>query len=322
MNSEACAYGTLGASWQHKLPRSCTWCPRACGANRYEGTAGACGANDTVQIARAALHFWEEPPLSGTSGSGAIFFSGCSLRCCFCQNAAISRLQTGKSVSPVRLEEIFFELREQGALNINLVTPSHYAPLIAWVVQHARIRGFDLPFVWNTSSYESPETLQEIAPVANVFLADFKYASSVLAQQFSQAPDYVAVALRALDVMVDIAGAPQFDEYRGQQRMTQGVVVRHLLLPGQVSDSCAVVELLHKRYGNKVLLSLMNQYTPVMNPESAQAQKFPELLRCPSEKEYESLLDYADSLSIEDYFWQEGGAVSESFIPAFDFTGV
>ena len=322
MNSEACAYGTLGASWQHKLPRSCTWCPRACGANRYEGTAGACGANDTVQIARAALHFWEEPPLSGTSGSGAIFFSGCSLRCCFCQNATISRLQTGKSVSPVRLEEIFFELREQGALNINLVTPSHYAPLIAWVAHLARIRGFDLPFVWNTSSYESPETLQEIAPVVNVFLADFKYASSVLAQQFSQAPDYVSVALRALDVMVESAGAPQFDEYRGQQRMTQGVVVRHLLLPGQVSDSCAVVELLHKRYGSRVMLSLMNQYTPVMNPESAQAKKFPELLRCPSVQEYESLLDYADSLGIEDYFWQEGGAVSESFIPAFDFTGV
>ena len=317
-NNQAC----LEASWQALLPSACDWCPRRCGANRAAGEKGFCGADDTMRVARAALHFWEEPPLSGKTGSGAVFFSGCPLRCCFCQNAVIAADQVGKEISPGRLEEIFFELRDQGALNINLVTPTHYAPLIAYVAAHARARGFDLPFVWNTSGYETVEALHAIAPVADVFLADFKYAHSELARTFSYAVDYPEVALDALDAMVEITGEPQFDEYHGQFRMTRGVVVRHLLLPGHVPESCAAVELLYKRYGEKVLLSLMNQYTPVLDVSSAAAQKYPELLRAPSSKEYEQLLDFADSLGIEDYFWQEGGAIDESFIPAFDFTGV
>ena len=317
-NNEAC----LEASWQALLPLACVWCPRRCGANRAAGEKGFCGADDTLRVARAALHFWEEPPLSGEAGSGAVFFSGCPLRCCFCQNAVIAADQVGKEISPERLEQIFFELRDQRALNINLVTPTHYAPLIARVAMHARENGFDLPFVWNTSGYETVEALHAIAPVADVFLADFKYADSNLARKLSHATDYPAVALDALDAMVDIAGEPCFDEYHGQLRMTHGVVVRHLLLPGHVAESCVAVELLHKRYGDNVLLSLMNQYTPVMEASSAAARKYPELLRAPSSEEYEQLLDFADSLGIEDYFWQEGGAIDESFIPAFDFTGV
>ena len=290
-NNQAC----LEASWQALLPSACDWCPRRCGANRAAGEKGFCGA---------------------------VFFSGCPLRCCFCQNAVIAADQVGKEISPGRLEEIFFELRDQGALNINLVTPTHYAPLVASVALHARAQGFDLPFVWNTSGYETVEALHAIAPVADVFLADFKYADSELARTFSRAVDYPAVALDALDAMVEITGEPQFDEYHGQFRMTRGVVVRHLLLPGHVLESYAAVELLHKRYGEKVLLSLMNQYTPVLDVSSAAARKYPELLRAPSSEEYEQLLDFADSLGIEDYFWQEGGAIDESFIPAFDFTGV
>lgn len=317
-NNQAC----LEASWQALLPSACDWCPRRCGANRAAGEKGFCGADGTMRVARAALHFWEEPPLSGEAGSGAVFFSGCPLRCCFCQNAVIAADQVGKEISPGRLEEIFFELRDQGALNINLVTPTHYASLIARVAMHARRNGFDLPFVWNTSGYETVEALHAIAPVADVFLADFKYAHSELARKFSHAVDYPAVALDALDAMVEITGEPQFDEYHGQFRMTRGVVVRHLLLPGHVLESYAAVELLHKRYGEKVLLSLMNQYTPVLDASSVAARKYPELLRAPSSKEYEQLLDFADLLGIEDYFWQEGGAIDESFIPAFDFTGV
>ena len=317
-NNQAC----LEPSWQALLPSACDWCPRHCGANRAAGEKGFCGAGSTMRVARAALHFWEEPPLSGAAGSGAVFFSGCPLRCCFCQNAVIAADQVGKEISPERLEQIFFELRDQGALNINLVTPTHYAPLIASVALHARKNGFDLPFVWNTSGYETVEALRAIAPVADVFLADFKCADSELARKFSHAADYPAHALDALDAMVEITGEPQFDEHHGQLRMTRGVVVRHLLLPGHVPESCAAVELLHKRYGEKVLLSLMNQYTPVLDASSVAAQKYPELLRAPFSEEYEQLLDFADSLGIEDYFWQEGGAIDESFIPAFDFTGV
>ena len=304
----------------------CKLCPRGCGVKRGDEAAGEgrgfCKMGEAPVLARAALHFDEEPCISGSRGSGAVFFSGCPLRCCFCQNAVIAADQVGKEISPGRLEEIFFELRDQGALNINLVTPTHYAPLIAYVAAHARKNGFDLPFVWNTSGYETVEALHAIAPVADVFLADFKYAHSELARTFSYAVDYPEVALDALDAMVEITGEPQFDEYHGQFRMTRGVVVRHLLLPGHVPESCAAVELLYKRYGEKVLLSLMNQYTPVLDVSSAAAQKYPELLRAPSSKEYEQLLDFADSLGIEDYFWQEGGAIDESFIPAFDFTGV
>lgn len=304
------------------LPQACDWCPRKCGANRKAGQTGFCGADGTLRVARAALHFWEEPPLSGTAGSGAVFFSGCPLRCCYCQNASIAVGKVGKQISLERLVEIFFELRDLGALNINLVTPSHYAPLIARATVLAREQGFDLPFVWNTSGYETVEAVQALAPVADVFLTDFKYADGGMGQMYSHAADYPQVALAAIDAMVDMVGETQFDEYRGQVRMTRGVVIRHLLLPGHEEDSEAAVKLLYGRYGNKVILSLMNQYTPVIDPASAAAKKFPNLLVSPTDLEYDMLLDYADELGIEDYFWQEGGAVDESFIPPFDLTGV
>ena len=313
---------TPSPAFNNLLPQACDWCPRNCGANRKAGQSGFCGANNTLRVARAALHFWEEPPLSGSAGSGAVFFSGCPLRCCVCQNAVIATSQVGQEIDLERLEQVFFELRDQGALNINLVTPTHYAPLIAQAVQSARFHGFDLPFVWNTSGYETVEAVRQLAGTVNVYLDDFKYASSELAAQYSHAADYVEVALAALDAMVEQIGEPQFDEYNGDVRLTRGVVVRHLLLPSHVEDSKAVVALLSARYGDSILLSLMNQYTPIMDPQCVAAQRYPWLLQAPTNEEYEELLDFADTLGIDDYFWQEGGAVDESFIPAFDGTGV
>lgn len=313
---------TLSQECFDLLPQSCDWCPRCCGANRSAGEQGFCGADHTLRIARAALHFWEEPVLSGSRGSGAVFFSGCPLHCCFCQNATIAQGGVGQEISPERLCEIAYELREQGALNINLVTPTHYAPQLARVIRFLKDDGFDLPFVWNTSGYETVETIKALAGAVDVYLDDFKYAGADLAQAFSHASDYPAVTLAALDGMVAQTGEMDFDEYQGEMRMTRGVVVRHLLLPGHVEESKAAVALLHARYGDRIVLSLMNQYTPVIAKGSAAAQKHPELLRAPSDEEYEELLDFADSLGIEDYFWQEGGAIDESFIPAFDGTGV
>ncbi len=268
-------------------------------------------------MARAALHFWEEPPISGSRGSGTVFFAFCPLRCVYCQNAVIAAGEAGAEVSVERLAEMFLELQAQGALNVNLVTPTHYAPEARAAVALARRQGLALPVVWNTSGYESVEAVRANAGTVDVYLTDFKYADAGLAARYSHAPDYPEVALAALAAMVEEAGEPAFDEVDGEPRLVRGVVVRHLMLPGALEDSKRVVRLVHERFGGAVLLSLMNQYTPVRAfPDS------PELERRVSYEDYGRLLDYADELGIEDYFWQEGGAAEESFIPPFDLTGV
>lgn len=304
------------------LPHACDWCPRKCGADRAAGQQGVCGAADQLRIARAALHFWEEPPISGQAGSGTVFFSFCPLRCVYCQNHHIALGSTGANVSLDRLAAIFLEQQQRGALNLNMVTPTHYGPVIAQAVRLARAQGLHLPVVWNTAGYETVESVRALQGVADVFLTDFKYASSATAAAYSHAPDYVDVACAALDLMVAQAGPLQTDEYQGQLRLTRGVVVRHLLLPGRVDESKRVVKLLWDRYGTSVLYSIMNQYTPVIDPAGAVAKRHPELLGRPTSEEYEELLDYADSLGLEDYFWQDGEAAKESFIPAFDLEGV
>ena len=299
----------------------CNLCPRACGAKRLSGTRGVCGANAEIEVARAALHFWEEPPLSGERGSGAIFFVHCPMHCVFCQNAPIASGEgLGQAVSIDRLADIMRELEGQGALNINCVTPTHYAPLIAQAVDRARAQGMTLPIVWNTSGYETPEAIAALAGTVDVFLDDFKYAGPDLAARYSQAPDYADVALAALDEMVRVAGNPVFDEVDGLPRLVRGVVVRHLILPGGLADSKRVIALLHEHYGDRILLSIMNQYTPMMTGDLL--DRFPELGGRVTDAEYEELLDFADSLGIDDYFWQEGPAAQESFVPAWDNTGV
>lgn len=271
-------------------------------------------------VARAALHFWEEPPLSGEAGSGAVFFARCPLHCVYCQNADIAAGKAGKPVSVVRLSEICLELQAQGALNVNFVTPTHHSLAIRDAVRGARERGLGIPIVWNTSGYERVEVVGALAGTVDVWLADFKYADAVLAKRYSNAPDYPQVALQAIEAMATQAGRPQFDEVGGLPRMRKGVIVRHLMLPGALGQSKRAVKLLHERFGDAVLYSIMNQYTPVM-PSSALG-RFPELARRVPDDEYEELLDFADSLGIEDYFWQQGPAAEESFIPAWDCTGV
>ncbi|OUO88026.1 radical SAM protein [Gordonibacter sp. An230] len=308
----------------------CDLCPRRCGADRAAGERGVCGAGRELVVARAALHFWEEPPISGKRGSGAVFFAHCPLRCVYCQNAPIAVGEAGAEVGVERLSEMLLELAAQGALNVNLVTPTHYAVEVRAAVAAARAGGLALPVVWNTSGYETVEAVRANAGTVDVYLSDFKYADNALAVCYSHASDYPEVALRALEAMVDEVGSPSFDEVDGMSRLVRGVVVRHLMLPGALEDSKRVVRLVHERFGDEVLLSLMNQYTPVLADAAAAGdgraaaalRRSPELaLRVPDE-DYERLLDYADALGVEDYFWQEGGAAEESFIPPFDLTGV
>ncbi len=306
-------------------PDSCMLCPRRCGARRSAGERGVCGADSEIRVARSALHFWEEPPLSGESGSGTIFFAHCPLGCVYCQNSVIAHGALGHIVQIDDVARMCLDLECQGALNINMVTPTHYAPHVREAVRRARQEGLALPVVWNTSGYECVDEIEANAETVDVYLTDFKYASATLGRSYSHVSDYPEIAKHALDAMVDCAGAPRYDVYRDQERMIGGVIVRHLILPGHLDDSKRIVKMLHERYGSRIRLSLMNQYTPVLST-AAQAgdaraarvlARFPLLAeRVPSE-DYEELLDYADEIGVEDYFWQEGGACEESFIPAF-----
>ena len=312
------------------LPASCELCPRRCHANRAAGERGLCGAADKVMVARSALHFWEEPPLSGDDGSGTVFFAHCPLGCSYCQNGVIARGEVGAAVDVGRLAGLFLDLEAQGALNVNLVTATHYAPQARAAVALAREHGMALPVVWNTSGYETVEAVRANRGAVDVYLADLKYVDAALAARYSHAPDYPAVALAALEAMVEEVGAPVFDEYHGQERLVRGVIVRHLLLPGCLEDSKAVVRLIHERFGDAMRLSLMSQYTPVLATAAAAGDeralrvldRSPELARTVPPEDYETLLDYADALGVEDYYWQEGPAAEESFIPAFDLTGL
>ena len=297
---------------------ACTLCPRRCGAARSSGRPGVCGATGALRIARSALHFWEEPPISGERGSGAIFFTGCPLRCVFCQNHEISQEGFGLEVSVARLAQMMLELEAQGALNINLVTPLHYAPDVRAAVEMARDAGMRLPIVCNTSGYERPEVVREMRDVVDVWLTDFKYASSALSGELSAAPDYPQVAAAALGEMtaaVREAGGRLVNQDGAMQR---GVIVRHLVLPGHVDDSLAVLDRVWELCGNEVDLSIMNQYTP----NEACRQRGGDLGRALDDVEYELVLVHADDLGFESLWWQQGGTVSESFVPAFDATGV
>lgn len=299
----------------------CDLCPRSCGADREAGRRGYCGERGTIRAARAALHMWEEPCISGTRGSGAIFFSGCPLRCVYCQNRDIADGRVGKEISADRLAEIMLELQAQGANNINLVTPTHFALHIAKAIDAARVRGLAVPIVYNTSAYESPETLRRLDGLVDVYLPDMKYFSEERAARYSNAPDYPAAAKSAIAEMVWQTGNTVFADGNGAVEegiMLRGVIVRHLLLPDGLEDSKEVVRYLYETYGDSVYISIMNQYTPM--PQIG--AEFPELARRVTKKEYESLVDYAVLLGIENGFIQEGETALESFIPDFDMRGI
>lgn len=296
---------------------SCALCPRSCGAHRVQGARGVCGATNQLRLARAALHFWEEPPISGEAGSGTVFFSGCPLACIYCQNHEISTGNFGIDVPPERLVEIMLELQDQGALNINLVTATHFAHLLPRAIADARARGLTIPIVYNTSGYELTEAVSELGDLVDVWLTDFKYADAGLGRELSHVPDYPAVARAALKAMVGEVrrrGGVRYDE---AGIMRRGIIVRHLVLPGHSDDSCRVLDMIWDAVGD-VPISVMNQYTPNATMRSAGGV----LSRAVSHEEYERVLDHADDLGFTQMFWQEGGAVDESFTPAFDTTGV
>ena len=296
---------------------ACELCPRRCRADRAAGERGVCGATDTLRLARAALHFWEEPPISGEAGSGTVFFSGCPLKCVYCQNHEISTGNFGIDVSPERLAQIMLELQDQGALNINLVTATHYAHLLPEAIVAARAQGLVVPIVYNTSGYERVEAVRELDDLVDIWLTDFKYADAGLGRALSHVPDYPSVAQSALIEMARQLERHGGGAARADGTWTRGIIVRHLVLPGHAEDSCRVLDLIWDAVGD-VPISVMNQYTP----NAAMRAAGGELARAVTREEYERVLDHADDLGFTQMFWQEGGAVDESFTPPFDTTGV
>ena len=300
-------------NWK-KWYRECSLCPRECGVNRLNGRKGFCGQTARLKVASAALHMWEEPCISGTNGSGTVFFSGCHLGCVFCQNGQISRGSNGKEISIIRLAQIFMELQEKGAHNINLVTPTHFVPQIIEALRISRKMGLHLPIVYNTGGFEKLDTLQMLDGWVDVYLTDFKFMDLHLARRYANEEGYSFYAAKALEEMYRQTGEPVFDE---DGMMTKGIIVRHMVLPGQAMDSRRIIDYIYDTYGDKVFLSLMNQYTP-----SGNLEKYPELKVKVKTKVYERLIDYTLRKGVENAFIQEGQTAKESFIPDFDGEGV
>ncbi len=294
------------------LIKNCHLCPRACGADRTK-TRGLCGANDQIEAARASLHLWEEPPISGTRGSGTVFFSHCSLGCVFCQNRQISRREAaGKTISAAGLAHTFLSLEHQGAHNINLVTGAHYVPQIIKALRLARQDGLSIPVVYNSSGYESLDTLRLLDGWVDIYLPDYKYYSSYYAARYSHAADYRETAVAAITEMVRQTGTPQYDK---NGLLTHGTVIRHLMLPGLAGDTAQVLRDIAARFGDTVLVSLMRQYTPF------DMQDWPELDRTITDAEYEDACILFQELGLSGFF-QQDESISESFIPAFDGSGL
>jgi putative pyruvate formate lyase activating enzyme len=291
---------------------ACTLCPRECKVNRFE-KIGYCGMPATVFGARAALHLWEEPCITGKNGSGTVFFTGCTLRCVFCQNHNIANGSVGKEITIEHLSTIFLSLQEQGATNINLVTPTHYVPQIIEALKLAKKDGLTLPIVYNTSGYEKVSTLKLLEGYVDVYLPDFKYMDKNLALRYSNAKDYPNIAKKAIKEMVRQVGEPVFEH----DKMKRGVIVRHLVLPGHRTDSKKVLQYLYETYHDTIFLSIMNQFTPL-----AGLSDYPEINRKVTKREYNDVIDFAIELGITNAFIQEGQTASESFIPAFSLEGI
>ncbi|MBQ8188908.1 MAG: radical SAM protein [Lachnospiraceae bacterium] len=292
---------------------TCRLCPRACGVNRIKGRRGFCGMGAQPMVARAALHFWEEPCISGENGSGTVFFAGCNLRCVFCQNQEISRGQAGKEISTDRLSEIFLELQDKGAHNINLVTGVLFIPSIVTSLKQAKEEGLKIPIVYNCGGYESVEALRLLEGLIDIYLPDFKYWNGDMAERYSHAEDYPDRAKEALKEMVRQVGGPIFSP---DGILQKGIVVRHLLLPGQRKEAEAILDYLYTTYGDKIYISIMNQYTPMA--QSADKN----LERKVTTYEYDKTIDFALNLGVKNGFMQKGNTASESFIPPFDLEGV
>ncbi len=295
--------------------KKCQICPRKCNVNRASGEKGYCNETAVPRAARAALHFWEEPCISGDKGSGAVFFTGCNLGCVFCQNYEISHDDSGKDISSERLVEIFFELKEKKANNINLVTGDIFIPTIIDAIESAKKQGFSLPFVFNTSSYLNVDSIRALDGLIDIYLPDFKYWKSESAKKYSDAADYPQIASDAIAEMYRQQPVSVFGE---NGLMKKGVLVRHLLMPHGLLEAKIIVKYLYDTYGDDIYISLMNQYTP----DPLLQGKYPEISKSVSEREYDELINYAVKIGLKNGFMQECGTVSESFIPQFDYEGI
>lgn len=297
----------------------CRLCPRACASPRTKQIVGRCGMPWELKAARAALHFWEEPCISGTKGSGAVFFSGCPLGCVYCQNREIALGLAGKPISETRLAEIFLELQEKGANNINLVTPTHYILSIKTALNMAKQNGLTIPVVYNTSGYELVESIKQLDGLIDIYLPDLKYYSSELSARYSNASDYFTYASAAIKEMFSQTGSFVFSDKKDSETIMQrGMIVRHLVLPGQTKDSKKVIRYLYETYGDQIYISILNQYTP----PAKGLLDYPELSRTLTQEEYDEVVDYAIELGVENGFIQEGETAKESFIPPFDYEGL
>lgn len=294
---------------------NCNVCPRSCNVDREKGKNGYCGESSQIRIARTSLHQWEEPCITGAYGSGTVFFSGCSLKCIFCQNNAISSGQAGMAFSTEEVADLLLRLQAEKASNINLVTAGHFVKQLVPVIKLAKKKGLSIPVVYNSSAYETVESLQLLEGMVDVYLPDCKFHSKDISQKYAGACDYFKVATKAIAEMVRQVGVPVFDKETGN--MIKGVIVRHLVLPGHTRDSMEILSYLHKTYQNQIYVSIMNQYTPVVF-----SREYPELNRRVTKREYQKVIDHAIKLGIENAYVQEGHTASESFIPEFDCTFV
>ena len=293
---------------------SCNLCPRKCSVNRLNGQLGFCSASVDIKIAKVSLHQWEEPCISGTLGSGTIFFSNCNMKCVFCQNHKISHEGIGKTVSIVHLSEIFLEQQKRGAHNINLVTPTHYVPQIIEALKLAKNSGLKIPILYNSNAYENIDTIKALSGFIDVYLPDLKYYKNKYSLKYSKAPNYFNVAREIINEMVSQVGTTKFDSAGIIQK---GVIIRHLMLPGLLFDSKKVIDFIYSTFNDSVYISLMNQYTPMYK-----AANYPEINKPINPNHYEALIDYCLTLGITNCFIQEGGTSSKVFVPDFDLSGV
>ena len=292
--------------------KCCMLCPRKCKVNRYK-ELGFCGCDNNIRVFLAKPFFYEEPPVSGTNGSGTIFFSGCNLKCCFCQNMKISRFNKGKKITITRLAEIMIELQRKKVHNINLVTPTMYIPNIIKAIKKAKKMGLNIPIIYNSSGYENVEAIKLLNGYIDVYLPDFKYFDDNLALKYSKVNNYVENVKLVIDEMIKQTGDCIFDK---NGLIKKGTIIRHLMLPTHKEDTKKILNYLYKTYQDKIYISIMNQYTPNKNV------KFEELKQPIKEKDYNEVVDYALDLGITNAFCQTGGTVDESFVPEFNFEGI
>ncbi len=288
---------------------SCTLCPRECSVNRTAGETGFCGLDNRIKVARMALHHWEEPCVSGTKGSGTVFFSGCNMKCIYCQNYDISRNCKGRFITEEELAQSFLSLQNEGAHNINLVTPTHYVPNIKKALDMARLDGLKIPAIYNCGGYEKQETIESLKGYIDIYMPDIKYFSDKYAVEYSMADGYFEYAKKALCEMVSQAGEPVLDE---NGIMQKGVIVRHLMLPSLLFETKKIIDYLASEYKDSIYISLMSQYTPMPSVSSHSR-----LNRRINVRHYEAMTEYIELLGLKNVYIQDITSAQDDFIPEF-----